>query len=226
MHVAALAALHLASLVAYLKYDATTALSTAAYAIRLIAAVMALVVHLILEPAQTLPVDFFFVASLLCDAVRVQTIWASSATSLAALQTAVIAVNAIVVILGEVFAPKRLIAKPEGELHVSEANSGPLEILFLGWVGPLILYGNKHKITSDELFSAKPLSLAVYKPASDQLFFTSAIIHFVGAMMLQILGAGATLMQPLIISAIVSNLQEDGGHDSTGAWLIVAMFFE
>lgn len=228
MHIAALAALQLASLVAYLQHDATTAISTAAYAVRLAAAVLALGIHLLLEPSRTLPVDFFFLASLVCDCVRIQTVWRASSSPLAALQTGVIAANAIVVLLGEVFAPKRLVAGPDSALRVSEANSGPLEMLFLGWVGPLIRYGNKNRITTEQLVSVQPLSLAVHNPTnetSERVFLTSAALHFAGAMMLQILGAGATLLQPVIISAIVSNLQLDR-HDSTGSWLIVAMFFE
>lgn len=56
-------------------------------------------------------------------------------------------------------------------------------------------------------------------------FIIEITLHFIGAVVIQILSAGATLAQPIIVQGIVSYLQNEQ-NKSVGIWLLIAMVFE
>lgn len=155
--------------------------------------------------------------------------------ALPALQAAVAAVSGAALILSEVFSNFKVHAsrKQSGPVHVDEPGSGVFGMLFFGWLWPLLQYGHKNTIATSDLESVIARSTATFTLGSDWMYamedgrkFIFAIaLPFLGAVIIQILSAGATLAQPFIVQGIVSYLQSKQ-NKSIGIWLVIAMVFE
>lgn len=181
-------------------------------------------------------------ATCVADGFRLHTLWALAqqlgkpiGIALPALQAAVAAVSGVALILSEIFSNFKLHASRDNSfpVHVDEPGSGVFGMLFFGWIWPLLQYGHKNTIATSDLESTIACSTATFKLGSDWIstlvderkFLSEIALPFLGAVIFQILSAGATLAQPFIVHGIVSYLQGEQ-NKSVGIWLITAMVFE
>lgn len=238
-----LVVLHLASLVVNCKLPAGSAigaspLSTATYTIRLISSLAIFFGRFLWNGDSLLVTNFYLLITCIADSVRVHTLWRlakldpSAGFALPALQIVLMIVSAIAFLFSEFCSSIKSREERKGRrVHVDEPSCGTCATLFLGWLWPLLKYGNKNKLKVDDLMGSVPRPTAAYKLQTNKLdlldtgFWASAMMQFLGAIFIRLLGAASMLAQPFIINGIVSFLQR-GTDSSVGVWLVIAMLFK
>lgn len=214
-------------------------LGIASYSLRFVTALSVLISRLVWGTDLKLFANMYLLVTCVADGVRVHTLWAaasnigSGSSALPALQIAIVILSGLSVVIDEIrdqFASKPL--RQKAAVRVDEPGSGTLSTVFFGWLLPLLRYGKQNEIGTADLKDAIPRPCAVYDMKngshdvpSDTAFFLNVSFHFLGAMALQALNAGATLAQPFIINGIISYLQNDLDR-SVGIWLVIAMFLD
>ncbi|KAL6886015.1 ABC multidrug transporter [Trichoderma evansii] len=251
---AILTVLHAISLASYYRHSDASALHSAtgaaAYVLRLIASFLVFLSSIPPLTSSELRTDIYLLATCVPDGFRLHTLWVMArqpgepiGIALPALQAAVVAVSGAALILFEVFSnfKARASRKQAGLVHVDEPGSGIFSMLFFGWLWPLLRYGHKNTITTSDLESVIARSTATFKLGSDCMstiederkFISGIALPFLGAVIIQILSARATLAQPFIVQGIVSYLQSEqknqlnalrslGGLPPTGGWNVVS----
>lgn len=149
---------------------------------------------------------------------------------LVGLQFGIVLVSILYVIF-EVFVPQKLGEKSD-DVQADELHSSTIGKLLFGWLWKLLEFGKSKKLSEDDLKHVDYHPDVVYRenqaisaPDVARKFYRRAFLQYTCAAILKLLGAVATLGQPLIIGEITRYLTSSSNL-YTGVWLIIAMFLE
>jgi hypothetical protein len=241
------ALLHLALIITFSKLpersELQTRLALAAYALRFGASLALFGVHWLMRDGFRLTSGLYLLLISILDGIIAHSLWLvalgesrhGTEMALAALQTAVSA-TALSFIVHQSLTSSSLTFKSArgAEFKVEEQTSSTLSTLFFGWLWYLLAFGRKNKVHEQDLQHIVYHPAATYKfdkesKESSNLtsadFFSGLVVPYLSSSLLQLLAAGATLAQPLIIQGIVKYLQSDQ-HPSVAIWLVIAMLFD
>lgn len=207
----------------------------AAYATRA-GAFLALALLYLRLPAQSFRLAGLYVLlSSFFDSVRLHTLWYLTSNAaglperrLAIVQSLIVGVGALFIIY-EASVSRRVMRK-DNAVEVNEQQSSTLGRLLFGWILPLLTFGRVTSITEKDIkhVDYHPYAVhweenAIVPPHQARKFYLRVIAQYGFALVLSLLSAAATLVQPFIIGTIVS-FMESGGSLEKGIWLVIAMF--
>lgn len=149
---------------------------------------------------------------------------------LVGLQIAIVIVSILYIII-EVLVPQQRNEK-NGTVQADELHSSTIGKLLFGWLWKLLEFGKSTKLGEEDLKHVDYHPDVVFReyqaisaPEVARKFYRRAVLQYICAAVLKLLGAVATLGQPLIIGEITRYLTSSTNL-YTGLWLIIAMFLE